>query len=108
MVRRVEDAIRATVSAGDLLATPSGRGHFRVERYTPDGMILLLGEKEWPTLLPWRALEDLPDFLIGRGWVLIGSTYSSESEPGSLDEYMKSSSNGRPLDGSLWCWKRPP
>jgi hypothetical protein len=89
MVRRVEDAIRAAVSAGDPLATPSGRGHFRVERYTPDGMILLLGEKEWPTLLPWRALEDLPDFLIGRGWVLIGSTYSSESEPGSLDEYMK-------------------
>jgi hypothetical protein len=25
----------------------------------------------------------------GRGWVLIGSTYSSGSEPGSLDDYMK-------------------
>jgi hypothetical protein len=41
-----------------------------VERYTPDEMILLLGEKESPTLLPWRALEDLQDFLRGQGWVL--------------------------------------
>ena len=55
-----------------------------MERYTSDGMILLLGKKEWPTLLPWPALEDLPDFLRGRGWVLIGSVYSSESQLGSL------------------------
>ena len=43
MVRRVEDAIRATVSAGDLLATPSGRGHFRVARYT--GWLAVVLEK---------------------------------------------------------------
>ena len=89
MARRVEDAVRATVSPDDLLATPSGRGHFRVERYTPDQLILLLGEDEWRTPLPWQALEDLPGFLRGRGWVVIGSVYSSDSKAGSLDQYMK-------------------
>ena len=89
MARRVEHAVRAAISPGDLLATPSGRGHFRVERYTQDELVLLLGEQEWRTPLPWQALEDLPDFLRNRGWVLIGSVYSSDSEAGSLDEYMK-------------------
>jgi hypothetical protein len=50
---------------------------------------LLLGEKEAWTPLPWRALEEVPDFLRGRGWVLIGSIYSTESPQGSLDEHLK-------------------
>ena len=41
------------------------------------------------TPLPWQALEDLPGFLRGRGWVVIGSLYSSDSKAGSLDQYMK-------------------
>lgn len=68
--KRVEEAVRAAVSAGDRLTTPSGRGHFTVARYTADGLVLLLGEKEAWTPLPWSALEQVPDFLRGRGWVL--------------------------------------
>jgi hypothetical protein len=51
--------------------------------------VLLLGEKEAWTPLPWRAPEEVPDFLRGRGWVLIGSAYSTGSRQGSLDEHLK-------------------
>jgi hypothetical protein len=77
------------VSPGDRLATPSGRGQFTVARYTSDGLVLLLGEKEAWTPLPWPALEQVPDFLRGRGWVLIGSAYSTDSVPGTLDAHLK-------------------
>jgi hypothetical protein len=60
-----------------------------VARYTSEGLVLLLGEKEAWTPLPWRALEDLTDYLRGRGWILIGSAYSTDSQRGSLDEYLK-------------------
>jgi len=60
-----------------------------VARYTGDGLVLLLGEKEAWTPLPWQALEQVPDLLRGRGWVLIGSVYSTGSVPGSLDEHLK-------------------
>lgn len=89
MARLVEDAVRTAVSPGEALVTPSGKGRFTVARYTPDGLVLLLGQKEASTPLPWRALEDLPDYLRGRGWVVIGSAYSTESQAGSLDEYLK-------------------
>jgi hypothetical protein len=85
----VEQAVRGAISPGDPLATPSGRGHFTVARYTAEGLVLLLGEKEAWTPLPWRALEEVPDFLRGRGWVLIGSMYSTDSPQGSLDEHLK-------------------
>jgi hypothetical protein len=85
----VEDAIRRAVSTGELLATPSGRGRFTVARYTTDGLVLLLGQKEAGTPLPWRALEEVPDLLRGRGWVLIGSAYSVDAKVGSLDEHLK-------------------
>lgn len=87
--KRVEDAVRTAVSPSDRLATPSGRGHFSVARYTADGLVLLLGENEAWTPLPWSALEQIPDFLRGRGWVLIGSVYSVDSRQGSLDQHLK-------------------
>jgi hypothetical protein len=85
----VEDAVRGAVDAGERLATPSGRGRFTVARYTTDGLVLLLGEKQAWTPLPWQALEQVPDFLRGRGWVLIGSVYSTDGTPGSLDAHLK-------------------
>lgn len=72
---------------GERLAIPSGRGRFTIARYTADGLVLL-GEKRAWTPLPWRALGRVPDFLRGRGWVLIGSAYSAGAAPGSLDEYL--------------------
>jgi hypothetical protein len=89
VTKRVEDAVRAAVSPGSLLLTPSGRGRFTVARYTSDGLVLLLGGREAWTPLPWRALEGLPDYLRGCGWILIGSVYSTDSQAGSLDEYLK-------------------
>jgi hypothetical protein len=52
-------------------------------------LVLLLGAKEAWTPLPRRAMEDIPDFVRGRGWVVVGSIYSNQSQPGSLDEYLK-------------------
>lgn len=89
MTGSVEDAVRRAVAPGDLLATPSGRGQFTVAEYTAYGIVLLLGEKQAWTPLPWQALEQVPDFLRGRGWVLIGSLYSTDSTPGSLDAHLK-------------------
>ncbi len=89
MTGRVEDAVRGAVAPGVVLATPTGRGAFTVERYTTEGLVLLLGKKEAWTPLPWRAMEGIPEFLRGRGWVPVGSLYSTDSQPGSLDEYLK-------------------
>jgi hypothetical protein len=85
----VEAAVRKAVSPGDQLATQSGRGRFTVARYTADGFVLLLGEKQAWTPLPWQALEQVPDLLRGRGWIPIGTMYSTESVPGSLDAHLK-------------------
>jgi hypothetical protein len=89
MTGHVEAAVRGSISPGDRLATPSGRGQFTVARYTGDGLVLLLGEKEAWTPLPWTALEQVPGLLRGRGWVPIGGAYSVESAPGTLDEHLK-------------------
>lgn len=90
MAGRVESAIRGSVSPGELLSTPTGRGQFKIARYTSGGLVLLLGAKEAWTPLPWQAMEGIPNFLRGRGWVAIGGLYSTDSQPGSMDEYMKS------------------
>lgn len=89
MTGAVEDAVRRAVSPGALLPTPSGRGQFKVAEYTAHGIVLLLGEKQARTPLGWQALEQVPDFLRGRGWVLIGSVYSTDGTPGSLDAHLK-------------------
>jgi hypothetical protein len=60
-----------------------------VARYTIDGLVLLLGQREAWTPLHWRALEEIPDLLRGRGWVLIGGVYSVDATAGSLDEHLK-------------------
>jgi hypothetical protein len=57
MTGRVEAAIRDSISPGDRLATPSGRGQFTVARYTDAGLVLPLGEKEAWTPLPWKARQ---------------------------------------------------
>ena len=94
MAGRVESAVRAAITPGDVLATPSGRGRFTIARYTTGTIVLLLGEKEAWTPLPWRAPEDLPDLLRPHDWVLIGSVYSTDSHQGSLDKHLKRATAG--------------
>jgi hypothetical protein len=89
MTGRVEAAVRAAVPLDVPLRTPSGRGRFSVTRYTTEGIVLLLGDKEAWTPLPWKALEEVPDFLRGRGWLRIGSVYSMDSVAGTLDAHLK-------------------
>ena len=79
MTERMEAAVRMAVAHGARLRTPTGRGQFSVAQYTHDGLVLLLGDKEARTPLPWKALDEVPNFLRGRGWVDIGMTYSTES-----------------------------
>ena len=46
---------RRVKPVAEQLATPTGRGQFTVERYTTDGLALLLGKKEAWTPLSSRA-----------------------------------------------------
>jgi hypothetical protein len=107
MTGRVESAVRAAVRPGEILWTPSGRGRFSIAEYTSDGLVLLLGEKQAWTPLPWRALEEVPDLLRGRRRVLIGSLYSTDSLPGSLDEHLKGFFPEPLLAGWRWCLSKP-
>jgi hypothetical protein len=52
VTRRVQDAVRAAVSPGESLATPTDRGRFSVAQYTPQRLVLLLGKTETPVRLP--------------------------------------------------------
>jgi hypothetical protein len=89
MAGRVEAAIRAAVKPGEPLTTPTGRGRFSVDRYTSEGLVLLLGQQEAWTPLPWRAVEEVPDVLRGRSWVPIGTAYSMDAVEGTLDAHLK-------------------
>lgn len=89
MAGRVEVAIRASVTPGDRLLTPTGRGAFTVARYTDDALVLLLGKQEAWTPISWRGVEEIPDLLRGRSWVFIGSSYSMDAVVGTLDAHLK-------------------
>ncbi len=90
MAGRAEAAIRAAVKPGEPLTTPTGRGRFSVARYTSEGLVLLLlGQQEAWTPLPWTAVEEVPDVLRGRSWVPIGMTYSVDAVEGTLDAHLK-------------------
>ncbi len=52
-------------------------------------MLLLLGQQEAWTPLPWTAVEEVPDVLRGRSWVPIGMTYSVDAVEGTLDAHLK-------------------
>lgn len=99
MTGRIESAIRRSVSPGELLATPTGRGQFKVAHYTTEGLVLLLGAKEAWTPLPWQAMEGVPNFLRGRDWVAIGGLYSTDSQParqyGRVHEVLPEAGYGR-------------
>src|SRR4051812_34083929 len=87
--RSVERAVRATTNPGQELRTPTGRGRFTVTELNHDGVVLLLGAKQARTLIPWTALEELPDQLRGRGWVQVGGTFDPQARTGTLDAHLK-------------------
>jgi hypothetical protein len=89
MAESVKSAVRATMQPGERLTTPTGRGQFTVAQFSSTGLVLLLGTKESRTPVPWKALEEIPDLLRGRGWVTIGTSYSTASTAGTLDSHLK-------------------
>ena len=86
----VEDAIRTKFSAPVTLHTLGQRKPFKLSAIDNDGIVLLLGEGEWPTRLSWECLESVPTFLRGQaGWVPAGGKHSVAGEPGTLDKHLK-------------------
>lgn len=85
----VEAAIRSSVRPGEVLPTPTGTATFDVGQLEPEALSLLFGPKRTVTLLPWRCLEGIPDYLHGRGWMPVGANRDVNSNYG-LDGYLKS------------------
>jgi hypothetical protein len=98
----VEKAIRNLVSAGDVLSTPTGRP-FTVAGLGNKGPALLFGPKKTSTVIPWDALEGVPDFLGPEVWSVIGTVFAQEADPTTLDGYMKGFVSYRATSGWVAC-----
>jgi hypothetical protein len=85
----VESAVRRNITTGAVLSTPTGRGQFTVAELGIRGPVLLLGHQEARTLIPWVALEGVPEFLGADNWSVIGGVYDQAADPTTLDGYMK-------------------
>jgi hypothetical protein len=85
----VQRAVRSNCSPGSQLQTPTG-APFVLKRIDDRGIVLLLGEGEWATRLPWHALEEIPELFRGRGWLRTTGTFDTESTPGTLSAHLKS------------------
>ena len=85
----VEQAIKEALAPPVSLVTPMRNAPFELEKFERRGIVLLLGAQLTPTPISWKCLEGVPEHLRGRGWVKIGSKYELDSEPGTLDAYLK-------------------
>jgi hypothetical protein len=84
----VEVAIRAGLSEGARLETPTGAS-FVIDCVDGRGIVLLLGQGRWATRLPWQALEEVPELFRGRGWLRTTGTFDTQSAPGTLSAHLK-------------------
>lgn len=85
----VEWAVRHAVHPGMRLVTPGQRKPFEVAEVTDQGLVLLLGEGRWRTLVPWEGLEGVPDLLRGRGWMRTTGSFAPDHDITSLSGYLK-------------------
>jgi len=85
----IQQAVRANVTAGSKLLTPSQGKPFTVATIDDGGVALLLGAKQAWTLVRWSVLEGIGAEFGGKGWIPIGGIYDNASTPGTLDAYMK-------------------
>ncbi|MHC4406564.1 MAG: hypothetical protein ACYTG0_43620 [Planctomycetota bacterium] len=53
-----------------------------------EALVLLLAGRH-RTRIPWKCIEGIPAFLAGRGSLPIGSVFSLDSDPDTLDGYLK-------------------
>lgn len=91
MSRDLETAIRGSVPLGARIPTPTGRATFKVQSFTDQGLVLLLGAKETRSPIAWSTLQGCLTDIKGRGWVLVAAARDAEGRPGTLDAYLKAS-----------------
>lgn len=84
----VEQAVRGRLRPGTRLHTPSRPAPFLLSATDNRGVILDLAMR-YRTPVSWACLEGVVPFLRGRGWVRCAGRHSVDSQPGSLDEYVK-------------------
>lgn len=89
---RVIKRIMDQILPGTVLKTPSERSSFRVESIDSGGVMMRVGAG-WPIYVPKDCWEGIPDFLRGRGWVLVGATHGTPPR-GSLDDYLQRFTHG--------------
>jgi hypothetical protein len=83
----VMNILSKKLSAGDILVTPVQRKEFTIENISPKGITLVLGT-QWKTEIPANCWEGIPDFLKGKGWVVIGAIHDYGAVPGTLEDYV--------------------
>lgn len=82
----VFERITREMHAGMILYTPVKRKPFKIESVKPDKLVFFVGTK---TLIPIPIAiwNDIPNFLIGKGWVRIGARYDT-AQKRTLQEYI--------------------
>ena len=81
----VEQALRSSLVAGDVLPTPTGRATFVIATIDFDGVVLLFGPKKTATRFSWICLEGIPDYVQARGQVPVGANRVLPGTSGTLD-----------------------
>jgi excisionase family DNA binding protein len=66
----VQQAVRAAVSEGQALYTPTRQAPFKVDKIDTDGLVLLMGKGEWATRLSWEHLEGVVPYIRQHGGVV--------------------------------------
>ena len=90
---------QATNPRASACLTTNGRGSLAPRApgwplFDERGVVILPGGGRARTRLSWYCLEGMPAFLKDRGWVLVGRTSSSESDLGTLGEYLSTCGMG--------------
>jgi len=88
MVQDIMIAITTQVSPGMKIATPSGRAKFEIYHINSLRVMIHVGKKRSTIKIPAQCFEDVPNFLLGKGWVRIGAIHKTIQED-TFDSFVK-------------------
>ncbi len=93
----VERAVRNSLSEGEKLQTPSGRGTlFTIDKFDRTEVRLSVGTTGAPIIISWHEFEGVVPYLRELGGEIgIGAVNAVTGQPATLDDYFKSSSTVR-------------
>jgi len=84
----VFERITTDLRSGMVLTTPVERVQFTINSIDAEkGMVVFSVGAKTPVGIPRKCWNGIPDFLRGKGWVLIGSRYDT-APIGTLQEYL--------------------